>query len=72
MFYSPLAMMFATLAASQDAPGFAIAAVIDLGTEAQDKAKSYVALMEGKDAGVKTGLRGANANGIDHEELKTW
>ena len=72
MFYSPLAMMFATIAASQDAPGFALAAAIDLETKAQDKAKSYVALMEGKDAGVKTGLRGANANGLDHEELKTW
>ena len=72
MFYSPLAMMFATIAASQDAPGFALAAAIDLETKAQDEAKSYVALMEGKDAGVKTGLRGANANGLDREELKTW
>jgi len=72
MFYSPLAMMFATIAASQDAPGFALAAAIDLETEAQDEAKSYVALMEGKDAGVKTGLRGANANGLDREEPKTW
>ena len=60
MFYSLLAMMLATLVASQDAPGLAVAAVIDLKTEAQDQAKSYVALMEGEDAGVKTGLRGAD------------
>ena len=64
MFYSPLAMMFATLAASQDAPGFALAAGIDLETKAQDEAKSYVALMEGKDAGVKTGLRSADGRTV--------
>ena len=64
MFYSLLAMMLATLVASQDAPGLAVAAVIDLKTEAQDEAKSYVALMEGKDAGVKTGLRGADGGTV--------
>jgi len=73
MFCSLLAMsMFMTLAASQDTPGLNVTAVVDLKNvvdletkalvvpplEIKDAAKSYPALMDGENAGVKAGLRG--------------
>jgi len=64
--------MFMTLTASQDTPGLTVTAVVDLQSvvdletkalvvpplEIKDAAKSYPALMDGENAGVKAGLRG--------------